>query len=60
MQFMLELHASAIKQNSTNDRLRKIYSGFLWEELTLVDKWVKYGNAKGWLRPIPKYKISTS
>lgn len=60
MQFMLELHSSAIKQNATNDRMRKIYSDFLWEELTLIDAWIKYGNAKGWLRPTPRYKESSS
>lgn len=57
MQFMLELHSTAFKQTSTNDRLRKIFLKFLWREIDLTDTWIKYGRAKGWLRPVPKYKI---
>jgi hypothetical protein len=58
MQFMLELHAAALKQNFTNDRLRTIYNDFLWEEVSIVDAWIKYGKAKGWLRPVPAYQIT--
>lgn len=57
MQFMLELHATALRQNTTNDRLRKIYIQLLHEELLGVDTWIKYGKAKGWLRPVPLYKV---
>ena len=46
--------------NSTNDRLRNIYSRFLWKEVDLLNTWIKYGNAKGWLRPTPRYKTTTS
>lgn len=59
MQFMLELHSSAHKQNTTNDRLRKIYTDFLWEELSVIDVWIKYGKAKGWLRPIPMFQTTS-
>ena len=59
MQFMLELHAVALKQNFTNDRLRKIYIDFLWEEISTVDTWIKYGKAKGWLRPVPAYQMTS-
>lgn len=59
MQFMLDLHAIALAQNITNDRLRKIYIDFLWEELNLVDTWIKYGKVKGWLRPVPAHKTSS-
>lgn len=58
MQYTLELHATALKQNFTNDRLRKIYNDFLWEEIDLVNDWIKYGKAKGWLRHDPAYKTS--
>jgi hypothetical protein len=57
MQFMLELHATALRQCVTNDRLRKIYTKLLNDELSALDNWVKYGKAKGWLRPVPMYKI---
>lgn len=59
MQFMLELHATAFRQNITNDRLRKIYIDFLHEEVPLINKWIKYGKAKGWLRANPSYKVNT-
>jgi len=59
MQFMLNLHAVALKQNLTNDRLRKVYIDFLWEEISLVDTWIKYGKAKGWLRPVPAYQMTS-
>lgn len=57
MQFMLELHATALRQNTTNDRLRKIYIHLLQDELSGVDTWIKYGKTKGWLRPVPTYKV---
>lgn len=59
MQFMLELHSSALKQNVTNDCLRKIYNDFLWEELSVVDIWIKYGKTKGWLRPVPMFRTTS-
>lgn len=59
MQFMIELHATALKQNATNDRLRSVYEEFLWEELDTLDHWIKYGKAKGWLRHAPMYKTSS-
>ncbi|MFZ7102709.1 MAG: DUF3231 family protein [Peptococcaceae bacterium] len=58
IQFMIDLHATALKQNTTNDRLRDIYENFLWDELDTLDDWVKYGKAKGWLRHAPMYKTS--
>lgn len=58
MQFMLELHATALRQNATNDRLRKIYIDFIWEEVDVVNTWIKYGKLKGWLRPVPAYQVT--
>jgi hypothetical protein len=57
MQFIMELHATALKQTTTNDRLRKIYRKLLDEELSALDKWIRYGKGKGWLRPIPMFKL---
>lgn len=57
LQFMFDIHSIALKQNSTNDRLRKIYLEFLKEEVNVFDKLVKYGKLKGWLRPVPMYRI---
>lgn len=57
MQYMIELHATALRQSTTNDRLRKIYIKLLDDELSSIDTWVKYGKTKGWLRPVPMYKV---
>jgi len=56
MQYMFELHATAIKQNSTNDRLRKIYQDFLKEEIDIYNNFLKYGKLKGWVRLVPMYR----
>ncbi len=56
MQYMMNLHAVALKQCTTNDRLRDVYNKFLWEELDALNKYIKYGKMKGWLRPAPMYK----
>ncbi|MEL7564047.1 MAG: DUF3231 family protein [Dehalobacterium sp.] len=57
MQYMIELHATALRQSTTNDRLRGIYIKLLNDELSALDTWIKYGKIKGWLRPVPMYKI---
>ncbi len=55
LQYMFSLHAEALKQNTTNDRLRTLYVKFLHEELDVFDKLAKYGKLKGWLRSTPLY-----
>ncbi|HBX22194.1 MAG TPA: DUF3231 domain-containing protein [Desulfotomaculum sp.] len=57
MQFIMELHSTALKQTTTNDRLRSMYRKFLNQELSALDNWINYGKMKGWLRPIPMYKL---
>jgi hypothetical protein len=57
MQLMLDLHGTAIRQCTTNDRLRKIYIKLLDNELSSLNAWIKYGKVKGWLRPVPMYKV---
>lgn len=56
MQYMMDLHSIAIKQSTTNDRLRAIYLDFIDQELAVLDSWIKYGKIKGWLRPAPMLK----
>ncbi len=56
IQYMLILHAIGLKQSTTNDPIREMFCDFLFEELNLFDKLVKYGKAKGWLRPVPMFK----
>jgi len=60
MQYFFNLHATALKQATTNDRLRKIYTQFLKEEMDLYNKFVKYGKLKGWIRHVPMYRLSKS
>lgn len=57
MQYMFELHATALRQCVTNDRLRQFYIKLLHDEISTLDTWVKYGKIKGWLRPVPMYKV---
>ncbi|MCR3923308.1 MAG: DUF3231 family protein, partial [Firmicutes bacterium] len=55
IQYMFNLHAEALKQSTTNDRLRQMFLKFLREELDVFDKLAKYGKLKGWLRSTPLY-----
>lgn len=57
MQFIMELHSTALKQTTTNDRLRGMYREFLDQELNALDNWINYGKTKGWLRPIPMFTL---
>jgi len=57
MQYMLEQHATALRQCTTNDRIRDIYIKLLNDELSTINTWIKYGKIKGWLRPVPMYKV---
>lgn len=50
------LHAQAIKQSTTNDRIRNIFSVLFLEEVNLINNMVKFGKIKGWLNPPPSYR----
>lgn len=51
------LHAQALKQTTLEDRLRKIFKDLLLEELEYVDHMIKFGKLKGWLHPVPEYRL---
>jgi spore coat protein CotF len=53
----LSVHAKAVKQSTTNDRIRSLFSDLLVEEIDMLDKTIKYGKMKGWLNPAPSYVI---
>ena len=53
----LTVHAKAIKQSTTNSRLRNLFKDLLIEEINYLDMTIKYGKAKGWLNPAPSYGI---
>lgn len=57
MQFIMELHSTALKQTTTNDRLRSLYRKFLDQEIDALNNWINYGKMKGWLRPIPMFSL---
>lgn len=50
-------HAQALKQSTVNDRVRSIFKDLLFAELDYNDKLIKFGKVKGWLNPVPKYKV---
>jgi len=50
------LHSLAIKQCTTNDRLRGIFKDLLVQEIDIIDKMILFGKVKGWLGVVPQYK----
>ncbi|MDT3700174.1 MAG: DUF3231 family protein [Thermincola sp.] len=50
------LHALALKQCITNDRIRGIFKDLLVQEIQMLDKLISCGKLKGWLAVVPQYK----
>jgi len=51
------VHGQALKQCSTNDRVRNIFKELLYSEINFLDRFIKFGKVKGWLHPAPKYRL---
>lgn len=51
------MHAEALKQCTTNDRIRGIFRDMLLSEIDFYGNYVKYGKLKGWLHPVPGYRL---
>ncbi|MFZ7102711.1 MAG: DUF3231 family protein [Peptococcaceae bacterium] len=51
------LHASAVKQCLTNDKLRKIFVNLLYQEINMADKLTKFGKLKSWFNEAPQYTL---
>lgn len=49
------MHALAVKQCFTNDRLRNIFKDLLVQEINIIDKMILFGKTKGWLGIVPQY-----
>ncbi|WP_028307684.1 DUF3231 family protein [Desulfitibacter alkalitolerans] len=49
------MHALALKQCFTNDRLRDIFKDLLVQEINIIDKMILFGKTKGWLGIVPQY-----
>lgn len=50
------MHAQAVKQCTYNDRIRNTFKKLLLEEISLQDRFIKFGKTKGWLNPVPTYR----
>ena len=50
------LHSVAVKQSTTNDRIRSLFRDLLESELWILDKLMKFGKLKGWLHNEPEYR----
>jgi hypothetical protein len=55
MQSAAIIHSQSLKQSSTNDRIRKIFTELLLSEMNVVDNVIKYGKQKGWIEQIPAF-----
>jgi len=55
IQEAIDLHLRAIVETTRNDSLRRVYTDFLFTELKLFDRLIKYGKAKAWLHTPPAY-----
>ncbi|MCK8818075.1 DUF3231 family protein [Natroniella sulfidigena] len=55
LQWAGTLHSKAFQQCIVNDRIRKVFKDFLYEEMDMLNEISKYGKLKGWLPTPPKY-----
>jgi len=51
----LWLHTLALKQCTTNDRIRDIFRELLIDEVKVLDKLILMGKVKGWINVVPLY-----
>lgn len=56
IQEALSGHIRAIIESITNDQLRKIFLNFFKTEITVYNKFLKYGKMKGWTHVPPLYR----
>jgi hypothetical protein len=57
MQSAALFHAQALKQSTVENGIRKMFKDLLLAEMSIINKFIKFGNLKGWLHPVPQYKI---
>lgn len=51
------MHAQALKQCTTNDRVRGIFQELLLSELGMLDKLILLAKVKGWFNTTPQYRL---
>ncbi len=56
IQSSISLHVRAAIETVRNDKFRKIFMDYLNEELSIYNRFIKYGKMKGWLRIVPSYR----
>ena len=48
-------HAQSFKESTVNDKVRGIYKQLLYDEIDILDNFIKFGKLKGWLNAVPTY-----
>ncbi len=48
-------HAQSFKESTVNDKVRGIYKQLLYDEIDILDNFIKFGKLKGWLNTVPTY-----
>ena len=56
MQNAYSIHGAAIRECLVNDQVRTVFINLLFEELALLNDFIKYGKIKGWLPLPPVYQ----
>lgn len=51
------MHAMALKQCTTNDRIRQLFKKLLMEEIQIQENLIKFGKLKGWFHPVPSFRL---
>jgi hypothetical protein len=51
----IDLHMRAVIETIKNDSLRDLFQEILKDEVSIFDKYLKYGKAKGWTKVTPIY-----
>jgi hypothetical protein len=50
-------HAQALKQCTVNDRIRAIFKKLLLKEVDYYNDLIRFGKLKGWVHPVPMYRL---
>lgn len=53
------IHATAVKQSLTNDRIRKFFLELLQSEIEIQDKFIVYGKIKGYINEPPQFNFKS-
>lgn len=51
------IHGVAFRESLVNDKIRSFFKKLLLEEISFIDRLIKYGKLKGWIEVPPTYRI---